>query len=152
MEYQPQYIIVHHSATDSPNPQFDSINSWHKARSFPPSDLGYFVGYHRVIEKDGTIQIARGDLERDSDALGHNFDSLSVCLVGNFSVSEPTPKQVSALGALLAEWTEKYKIHPTLIFPHRHFGSTSCYGSKLENTWATLVCLSHLATQKKSWL
>jgi len=146
MKYVPQYIIVHHSAAETPTPQFTAINDWHKARNFPLSELGFFVGYHRVIEKDGTVNVARNDTERDCDALGHNFDSLSVCIVGNLDISDPTPQQTAALGKILAEWSREHNIHPTLIFPHRHFGTTSCYGSRLENTWASLVCISHIAT------
>lgn len=145
MDYIPKYIIVHHSAADAPTPQFDAINEWHRVRNFAQSELGYFVGYHRVIEKDGTVRIARGDLERDCDALGHNFDSLSVCLVGNLSQNDPTDEQVAALGQLLTAWCKTHSISPAKIFPHRHFANTSCYGSKLENMWANIVCLSELA-------
>jgi len=149
-EYSPTYIIVHHSAVDSPDPQFKDIDAWHRVRKFPKSKRGFHVGYHKVIEKDGTVEIARDDLERDCDALGHNFDSLSVCLVGNLSKNDPTDAQVLALGEVLTDWVNEYKIHPTKIFPHRHFASTQCYGNRLENNWATIVMLSHKHL-KGSW-
>lgn len=151
-DYIPKYIVVHHSAADAPDPQFEAINEWHRQRGFTASRSGKYVGYHVVIEKDGTVQRAREDLERDCDALGHNFDSLSVCLVGNFDKTDPTTPQILALGKLLADWCSKYTIHPTQIFPHRHFASKSCYGSRLENDWAAIVCLSQLAGAGASWL
>lgn len=143
MEYQPKYIVVHHSAATSPQPQFAAIDEWHKARTFPISSLGYYVGYHRVIEQDGTVIQAREDLERDCDALGHNFDSLSVCLVGNFNAYRPTPAQIAALAALLSEWCNKYGLGPDDIFPHRHFGTSSCYGTKLTDNWASYLFLRY---------
>ena len=150
MEYIPKYIIVHHSAASAPTPQFDAINEWHEARGFPQSESGFFVGYHRVIETDGTVRTARGDLERDCDALGHNFDSLSVCLVGNFDVSEPTPAQVASLGAMLSEWCSRYNLGADVIYPHRHFAAKSCYGANLPDQWAAIVYLRYAIAQLQS--
>lgn len=141
MEYVPKYIIVHHSAANAPSPQFSVINRSHEGRGFPISKLGFHVGYHRVIEKDGSVQIARGDLERDCDAFGKNFDSLSVCLVGNFNTEDPTPEQIAALGPLLAIWCKKYNLSVFNIHAHRFFGKTACYGSRLRDNWASIVCL-----------
>lgn len=105
--------------------------------------LGYYVGYHRVIEADGTVRIARIDTERDCDSLGHNYDSLSVCLAGNFDVSEPTRIQAAALGALLSHWCTLWGLESAEIFPHRRFNSTSCYGAKVPDNWAQLIYLKH---------
>lgn len=145
--YIPKYIIVHHSAAASPVVQFEAINEWHRARGFPLSNLGYFVGYHCVIEKDGTLRRARLDTERDCDSLGHNFDSLSVCLAGNFSVGEPTPEQIHTLGELLAGWSKEWTIPLEQIFPHRHFNGTECYGTHLSDDWAREVARLYMATQ-----
>lgn len=150
MDYIPKYIIVHHSAAEEPNPQFDAINEWHRARAFVKSELGYFVGYHVVIEKDGTVERARDDLERDCDALGHNFDSLSVCLVGNFDKTDPTAEQLASLGKVLSGWCKKYNISPLAIYPHRKFAAKTCYGNRLENVFGTLVALSSPASKKKA--
>ena len=143
MDYVPKYIIVHHSAAEKPDPQFESINQWHKARGFAVSELGYYVGYHLVIEKDGTKRRARNDLERDCDALGHNFDSLSVCLAGNLNISKPTTAQEIALADLLAYWCREYKMPYTEIKPHRAVGQTSCYGTNVPDSWAAYITLQH---------
>ena len=130
-KYIPKYIIVHHSAAKAPVPQFDSINEWHKERDFVQSELGYYVGYHRVIEKSGEVRIARGDLERDCDALGHNFDSLSVCMVGNFDMEDPTPQQIAALASILQEWCKAYSFTSADIHIHREFAPTNCPGIRV---------------------
>ena len=143
MEYIPKYIIVHHSAANEPNPQFLAINDWHKARRFPKSERGFNAGYHRVIEMDGSVVKARNDLERDCDALGHNFDSLSVCLVGNLNDNDPTLEQTQSLTQILSEWCNKYGITADKIYPHRHFSATSCYGEKLTDNWAAVCYLNY---------
>jgi hypothetical protein len=145
MEYRPTYIIVHHSGVSSPDRQFASIDEAHKARGFPLSELGFHVGYHQVIERDGTVVSARIDLERDCDALGHNFDSLSVCLAGNFNKYWPTQAQKDALGEVLAEWCSHYSIDTKAIFPHRHFNKTDCYGLNLHDSWIQEVIAAHAA-------
>lgn len=152
MEYKPKYIIVHHSAASRPTPQFDAINQWHKERDFPLSSLGFHVGYHRVIEKDGVSRTARKDLERDCDALGHNFDSLSVCLAGNFDEEMPTEAQRAELARLLSFWCRAYGLTAADIHPHRHFANKSCYGSKLQDNWAALLYLEHEVRQLLSVL
>lgn len=140
----PTKIIVHHSATSTPNPQFLDINEWHRLREFPKSSLGYFVGYHYVIEKNGDLKQARQDVEEGAHTIGENTSSIGICLVGNFDEETPTPQQISALGQLLLVICDTYKIPMAQIFPHRHFANKSCYGKKLCNEWAQLVYLSAL--------
>ncbi len=113
--------------------------------------LGYFVGYHRVIEANGVVRYARLDTERDADALGHNYDSLSVCLAGNFDVNAPTPAQAAKLGALLSHWCKLWGLEDSEIFPHRRFNPTSCYGARLSDNWAQLIYLKYeiLRLQRK---
>lgn len=132
-------------------PQFEAINEWHKDRDFPLSTLGYFVGYHRVIEADGSVRIARLDTERDCDSFGHNYDSLSVCLAGNFDLKPPTQAQSNALGALLSHWCTLWGLEDSEIFPHRRFNPTSCPGKLLPDNWAQLVYLKYeiLRLQRK---
>lgn len=143
MQNSPAKIIVHHSATDIPTPQFNAINKWHRDRAFPKSRLGFFVGYHFVIEKDGTVVQAREGDEEGAHTVGQNFSSIGICLVGNFSVSNPTEKQINALGALLSRLVATYSLDAYDIVPHRTYKQTECYGARLANTWAALVFLKY---------
>lgn len=150
MDNNPKFITIHHTAAVEPIPQFNAINEWHRVRGFVKSSLGFFVGYHKVIEKDGTIVQARVDDEQNNAVLSHNHDSLAVCLVGNFDKEDPTPEQIASLGEVLNDWCTEHDISPLDIYPHRKFGSTSCYGSRLENTWGTLVLLNFRTSKKKA--
>lgn len=139
----PRKIIVHHSAADSPAPQFDAINEWHKQRGFPLSSLGFYVGYHYVIEKDGNLRTARGEYEVGAHTIGENEHSIGVCLVGNFDVTDPTKQQIATLGDILTSICARYHLFEDDIKPHRSFKSTSCYGKRLNNHWAARVYLEH---------
>lgn len=143
----PRKIIVHHTAAVGPLPQFSSINAWHKERDFPISSLGYYVGYHYVIEKDGQLRTARRESEIGAHTIGQNESSIGVCLVGNFDTEAPTAQQINTLGDLLAALCTRYLLTAEDIYPHRHFAAKSCYGSRLGDYWAARVYLQHEATR-----
>lgn len=135
----PNKIIVHHTAAVEPTPQFDAINEWHKAREFPLSRLGWYVGYHIVIEKDGTPVIARELSEEGAHTVGENFSSIGICLVGNFDVEMPTPEQVETLAIYLHAYCIAYNIKENQIFPHRKYANKDCYGTNLPDIWAQSI-------------
>lgn len=137
-------IIVHHSAADAPAPQFDAINEWHKARGFPLSTLGFHVGYHWVIEKDGTVVQARDEDEIGAHDQGENLDSIGICLVGNFDKTDPTTAQEESLGKILVRMLDEYGLTIWSIEPHRKNDATSCYGTRLPDHWASKVALERI--------
>lgn len=139
----PNKIILHHTAAKTPIPQFAAVDEWHRQRGFLKSSLGFFVGYHYLIEVDGTVKQARDDKEEGSHTIGENLKSLGVALVGDFTNSLPTPAQLNSLGQLLHSLCTKYSIHPTRIFPHKTYSSTACPGGKLDISFGTLVYLSN---------
>lgn len=143
MQNTPRKIIVHHSAAASPTPQFDAINEWHKERWFPISELGFYVGYHYVIEPDGNLRTARYEHEIGAHTIGENERSIGICLVGHFDKADPTAQQVATLGGLLVSICNRYRLFEDDIYPHRAFKATSCYGSRLNNHWAARVYLEH---------
>jgi len=144
MTNAPTHIIVHHEGVVRSGPGFDFINSWHKSQQFPKSSLGFFVGYHYVIEKDGSLRQARKEWEEGAHTKGENFRSIGICLVGNFDVELPTKQQIETLGALLADITTRLPIDVSAVFPHRKFAPKSCYGALLHDNWARAVLLRHL--------
>lgn len=130
--------------------QFLAVNTWHKDRfktyynekekeQVNPSSLGYYGGYHILIEPDGTEFRYREDWEETIAVIGHNRSSLSVALAFDGDKELPTPAQVKALTARLKTWVEKYKIpvDPDHISPHRRGQpGKSCYGNLLTDEWA----------------
>jgi len=135
----PDKIIVHHTAYASDVPQYPLVNEWHRLRGFPLSTLGSYVGYHYLIEKDGSFTQCRSLTEGGAHTLGQNFTSVGICMAGNFDTQGPTSAQKSTLLALIKSVMIQY---PTItgsdIYPHRHFNKTSCYGSGLPDDFVQL--------------
>lgn len=133
---KPDKIVVHHTADGSQKPQLLNINEWHRQRGFPLSSRGFFVGYHYVIEPDGTVIQTREDDEEGAHCKGQNFSSIGIGLSGNFDLCMPNTKQIWSLQKLMAVLVERHNIDPQMILPHRAYKDTSCYGRLLSDHWA----------------
>lgn len=145
-----KYLIIHHTAYSySLNPdQFEQTNTYHKQKFNFISSLGFYVAYQYEISMAGTVRQARQDTEEGAHTIGHNKDSIAICLDGNFDVELPTLAQKIALTNLMKRLVLKYGILPENIVPHRKFATyKSCYGSLLSDTWAR-----ELVTGKNSML
>jgi len=138
-ENVPRKIIVHHSSRTVDTPQFGPIDVFHKEQGFRRSSLGYFVGYHYFIEKNGIIVQARKEEEIGQHSITQNRTSIGICLAGNFDEAMPTEKQIQALGALLIKLVQKHHIEESAILPHRAHRGTHCYGLLLSDGWAQEV-------------
>ena len=136
MENKPLRIIWHHSASAGPGHQAKAIDAYHQQRGFPKSSLGFYGGYHVLVEKDGTIFRYRQDNEIGAHSYGQNVNSLGICLAGNFETEVPTKEQQEAFARQLHQWVERYNISIKQIQPHRHFKATACPGKRLYDAWA----------------
>jgi len=132
----------------------EHINNAHRQRFGEDfkSLLGYWVGYNFIIFPDGKIVQTRKIGEETAAQKGHNFDTVSIALAGNFSISFgtpvelPTKEQEGSLIRLIRriKKRENVDILPGVnidislksIIPHRQLQSgTECYGAALSNTW-----------------
>lgn len=107
--------------------------------------LGFYGGYHVLIEKDGSVVRFRADNEIGAHDAGENINSLGVCLAGNFNLSKPTKEQETALTPLLRNWITKWQIPIERIDPHRMGDSTDCPGKLLPDDYVRKL----LATEQK---
>lgn len=57
----------------------EEISRWHRARGW------LTVGYHYVIRRDGAVETGREPGEMGAHVLGHNHDSIGICMVGGKS-------------------------------------------------------------------
>lgn len=117
-------IIVH--CADTPEGRDDKaadIKRWHLARGFND------IGYHYVIDLDGTIEPGR-DLEKaGAHTTGHNAESIGICYIGgadeNMKPKDTrTEEQKTALRLLLKYLVQKYP--GAKIYGHRDFSNKSC--------------------------
>lgn len=137
-------IIVHHSGgtdanplQDSSNYTVDECNQDHKIRFNMLSSLGWYVGYTYFIDKAGVVTQTRKDGEEGAHTIGHNSDSIGICLAGNFDLTLPTDAQIKSLTILMASKVAEFNIPLSAIVPHRHFATKTCYGKRLADNWAS---------------
>lgn len=97
------HIIIHCSATkEGKEYHAADIRRWHKARGYKD------IGYHYVVDLDGTIEKGRAVELIGSHVAGRNHDSIGVCYIGGLdadgkSKDTRTTAQKFALSALLTQ-------------------------------------------------
>jgi len=124
----PAWLVVHHSYTDIKGRVkpatwwagvFDRIHR---------KDNGWSsIGYHFVISPEGEIARGRWETARGAHSVGFNSQSIGLCLVGNFDISDPPSQQWSTLRALCLDLMRRYGILASNVIGHReanilHYG------------------------------
>lgn len=137
---KPVKIIVHHTGGTDLNPLADTshhtakmIKKWHLAKGWDD------IGYNWVIERDGNVVKGRDESKSGAHTVGHNSNSIGICLSGNFDATLPTKAQEASLKKLLVEVMQRYNIKSDAIYPHRRFAKKTCFGNKLSDDWARLL-------------
>ena len=114
-------IILHCSATrEGQDIKAKTIKQWHKERGFDD------IGYHYVIDLDGTIEKGRDEDLVGAHCKGHNATSIGICYVGgcdkNMKPKDTrTPEQKRSMLSLVRKLVNKYKIPVTQIWAHHDF-------------------------------
>lgn len=124
-------IYVHCSAT-KPSQDIDAttIKKWHTDPD--PEGRGWSdIGYHAVIKRDGTVEEGRPESKSGAHAMGHNSDSIGICLVGGINDKGDadanfTFEQYVALAALLKTKGDQYGITAENVFGHRDAANKDC--------------------------
>ena len=107
-----KYLVLHHTAVHSTTSQLNGVNNYHKDKWNMKSTLGWYVGYNYFIDISGKATNTRDVGEETMAQVGHNFDSISVCLAGNFNEEVPSEAQNRSLRALIKIIKE---LHPEII-------------------------------------
>jgi len=124
-------IVVHHSATETGNASVfrvlhRAVNGW--------NDIAYhFVIGNGTLSDDGEVETGRPLPYKGAHARGGNEDSIGICLVGNFNLSDPTAAQTASLGKLLKSLMGEYGIDANGVILHRDVNGseTECPGRLL---------------------
>lgn len=147
-------IVIHCSATQNGKllrneflTAAQRINLWHAQRGYKrqPHAVKHFnphlahIGYHFVIDTDGTVETGRQVGEIGAHVKGHNRNSVGICLVGGITKegknhAEYTAEQWQALYKLLRELESQ---HPKAkIYGHRDLSpDLNGDGSITPNEW-----------------
>lgn len=95
------YIIIHCSATRcTENFTAKDIDAWHKQRGW------HCIGYHFVIDLDGTVELGRAVRDVGAHVYGYNKNSIGICYIGGLDrygnpADTRTPEQRKALRILV---------------------------------------------------
>ena len=118
-------IIVH--CADTPEWRDDraaDIKRWHLARGFND------IGYHYVVDLDGTIEPGRPIETAGAHCTGHNANSIGICYIGGADKETREPKdtrtdaQKQSLVLLLRYLRQRYP--SAKIYGHRDFANKAC--------------------------
>jgi len=129
-------IIVHCTATqESKDVSLDEVRRWHLKRGWRD------IGYHFLIQRDGTVEEGRPIEQSGAHTKGHNWDSIGVAYVGGVEDEKKkdkwiakdtrTPEQKDSLVDLLCQLKDAYG---GTIYGHNNYSSKSCpcFDAKLE--------------------
>lgn len=110
-------IILHHTASASAT--VESIHNDHLKRGWAG------IGYHYLIQPDGTIDEGRPIKYTGSHCAGNNTSSIGIALVGDFRKTKPTEEQIDSLNLLVAEL--KDQVHTIKrVLNHNDLYKTLC--------------------------
>lgn len=125
-------IYLHHTAGDG-HETVPIIDDEHKRQGWEG------IGYHRLIQEDGTIHEGRPDTVMGAQAKGDNAHSIGVAVAGNFMTHLPNAAQWKGLVHCLAVECKRWGIPVEHIYGHRDVArlvgdpsvATACPGDAL---------------------
>ena len=120
-------IIVHHSASSRDKTTPAQIHQWHVDRGWG------LIGYHWVITGDGSLHVGRKESSKGIHTVGHNRDSIAICVTGNFETEEPTEGQWNMLKIWILRTLAGYGLTAKDLYTHRELSPTACCGENLHN-------------------
>lgn len=127
-------IFIHCSATrpewmedQSFDDRVAELTRWHKAKGWQT------VGYHWIIDRDGSVAKGREETTQGAHVEGHNKGTIGICLLGGHGSSENdqfskhfTPEQDAALRELIESIKERTPIKA--IRGHNEVAAKACPG------------------------
>lgn len=118
-------IIIHCADTpEGRDVKAEEIRRWHtKERGWRD------IGYHYVIDLDGTVESGRPIEDAGAHCTGHNKNSIGICYVGGCDEKmQPkdtrTDAQKASLLLLLKDLRKRYP--KAKIYGHRDFAQKAC--------------------------
>ena len=117
-------IIIHCTATiEGKDFKAKDIDKWHKAKGWKG------IGYHYVIDLDGTIEKGRDESVVGAHCTGHNQHSIGIVYVGGLDKNQKpkdtrTEQQKESLWEILRVLLCKYP--KARIYGHNQFANKAC--------------------------
>ena len=125
-------IILHCSATrEGQDIKAKTIREWHKQRGFED------IGYHYVIDLDGSVEKGRDEKMVGAHCSGQNSDSIGICYVGGCDKSMNakntlTEAQKHTLLDLVFLLLENYHLTIKDVHAHNEYANKACPSFKID--------------------
>lgn len=126
-------ITIHHQGVKAGTTQ-DAKQRLRNMQAFHQSEKRGFadISYHFIIDRNGNLYEGRpltapGESKTDYNPEGH----LSICLLGNFNMQDPTEKQIETLRALVQWGLQTFHLTTDTVKAHRDYARTDCPGKNL---------------------
>lgn len=118
-------IIVHCSATlEGDDYHASDIDRWHRAKGWNG------IGYHYVVDLDGTIETGRSISVAGAHCKGHNQNSIGICYIGGLKKkSVPADTRTAAQRESLVRLISALKTcFPSIkkVSGHRDYANKAC--------------------------
>lgn len=132
-------IILHCSATrEGVDVSAEVIRNWHTT---PPRNWSD-IGYHYVIELDGTVKPGREIYRQGAGVRGHNKTSVHICYVGGLDVSghpkntltQEQKRSIKRLCYALSQVLQR----PLSLTGHREYAKKACPSFEVSEVFADL--------------
>lgn len=141
--HTPNKITIH--CSDTPNGVYfgsDVIDKIHKARGFKK------IGYHVVIEPDGSVEHGRGLNEIGAHVEGHNTGNIGICLIGR---SRYTRAQFKSLHYYIHGLMQTYdEIKPWNIYVHNEFDTAIKQGKTCPGFRSAILTYWYTANDERA--
>lgn len=133
-----RYIVLHHS--DSESGSLESLESLHRQRRDQFGMPWEGIGYHFVVGNgqgmlDGRVvstyrwrQQLHGAHTRSPR---HNRRGIGICLIGDFELQAPTPRQLASTRKLIETLVTRFDIARHDVLRHSDVAATRCPGRLL---------------------
>ena len=129
-------IFIHCSATpEGRDIKMETIKSWHvKGRGWRD------IGYHFVIELDGTWKVGRPMEQMGAGVKGHNEHSIHVCYVGGLDKNKKakdtrTQAQRETLNTIIGGLLKEYP--DASVHGHNEFANNACPSFDVQKEFGT---------------
>lgn len=119
-------IILHCSATkEGQDFKATDIRKWHRAQGWQD------IGYHYVIDLDGTVEVGRNEQYIGAHCNGKNSISIGICYVGGLDskgnpIDTRTQEQKTSMLKLVKELLDKYELTKNDVHCHNEFAKKAC--------------------------
>ena len=117
-------IIIHCSATEAGKDfKAKDIDKWHKAKGWNG------IGYHFVIDIDGTVEAGRPVEKQGAHCLDHNATTIGICYIGGLVNKKPTDTRTDAQRQALRNLVAALRhCYPTIVkvSGHNQYANKAC--------------------------